>query len=227
MKEYEIYSNLKVPLCSKTILRLDGRSFHFLAANLDFKKPYDEKFSNFMVDVCKNIFKEFAPIFIYTFSDEISILFNKLPYSGRVEKLDSILSGFASSALTINLTKEYELFKPITFDSRVITISDLEILRYFKWRQDESWRNCVNSYGAWALNKKYSKEEAIKKIKGLKSQEIHELLFNIGINLNNLPTWQKRGIAIYKDDSKKIIDDFNIPKFTNDFFKSINVISVK
>ena len=41
MKEYEVYSSLKVPKNSKIIVRLDGRSFHKLADDLDLFKPYD------------------------------------------------------------------------------------------------------------------------------------------------------------------------------------------
>ena len=44
MKDYEVYSSLKVPKNSKLIVRLDGRSFHSLARDLDLEKPYDENF---------------------------------------------------------------------------------------------------------------------------------------------------------------------------------------
>ena len=44
MKEYEVYSSLKVPKNSKIIVRLDGRSFHKLADDLDLVKPYDGNF---------------------------------------------------------------------------------------------------------------------------------------------------------------------------------------
>ena len=74
MKEYEVYGGLKVPVNSKIILRLDGRSFHSLAKNLNLEKPYDEDFARLMVKVSKDLFNEFAPVFIYTFSDEINIL---------------------------------------------------------------------------------------------------------------------------------------------------------
>ncbi|MBQ1834258.1 MAG: hypothetical protein II111_00910, partial [Oscillospiraceae bacterium] len=40
--------------------------------------------------------------------------------------------------------------------------------------------------------------EATEKIKGLKSKDIHDLLFERGINLNDVDTWKKRGIGIYK-----------------------------
>jgi len=227
MKEYEIYSSLKVPLCSKTVLRLDGRSFHTLSSNLNLEKPFDEGFVNVLSEVCTDIFKEFSPLFIYAFSDEINILLDTLPFSGRVEKLDSIFSSFASSSFTSNLGKIHNLdsIKPIAFDSRVIVVTDNEIPKYFKWRQDESWRNCVNSYGIWALKREFSNEIANEKIKGLNLSDIHDLLFDMGINLNDVPTSEKRGFAFYKTDSG-IFKDKEIPKFNNEFFKDIGIIKM-
>ena len=73
LKDYEIYSNLKVPKGSNIVLRLDGRKFHTLAKTLNLEKPYDSNFAKLMIEVCKDLFNEFSPKFIYTFSDEINI----------------------------------------------------------------------------------------------------------------------------------------------------------
>ncbi len=239
MKEYEVYGDLKVPINSKIILRLDGRSFHSLAKNLNLKKPYDKDFAKLMVKVSKDLFNEFAPRFIYTFSDEISILLNNIPFNGRIEKTNSVIASFAASSFTYNLDKQ--IGKAVAFDSRIIPITNEDIPKYFKWRQDEAWRNCINAYGIYTLKSKYSDEVANKKIKGLKSNDIHELLFKEGINLNDVDNWQKRGIAIYKQNkeivgyNKKqgknqtsyrsfLFADLEIPIFSENFFKSIDII---
>lgn len=244
MKEYEVYSDLKVPKNSKIILRLDGRGFHSLSKLLNLEKPYDSNFSDLMVDVSLDIFKEFSPIFSYTFSDEISLILDEIPFNGRIEKLDSVIASFASSSFSFNLNnyfKNANLNKPISFDSRVIPIKDCDIPKYFKWRQDESWRNCVNSYGIWVLKNQFSDKLANEKIKGLKYQEIHDLLFDNGINLNDVDNWKKRGICLYKKDKevfgfnkkknkeqssfrKYIYKDYNIPKFSSKFFNDIDII---
>lgn len=212
MKDYEIYSSIKVPKNSNIILRLDGRKFHRLAEVLNLEKPYDDHFNGIMSNLCLDIFNQFSPKFIYAFSDEISILLDEIPFSGRIEKLNSVFPSLASSSFTYHLMNEFSeefnldalsvnekntLF-PISFDSRVIPINDDDICDYFKWRQDEAWRNCVNAYGIWALKKDYSPEIANQKIKGLKSSEIHDLLYERGINLNDVETWKKRGFGIYK-----------------------------
>ena len=236
MKKYEVYADLRVPVNSKIIVRLDGRSFHSFAQKMDLEKPYDDNFYRIMVKVCKDLFEEFSPIFIYTFSDEISILMDNVPFNGRIEKINSVMASFASSSFTYNYGKEFP--KPVAFDSRIIPINDSDIYAYFKWRQDESWRNCVNAYGIHFLKSEYSSSEANEKINGLNLSDIHELLFQNGINLNDVETWKKRGIGIYrknkeikgfnKKESKEQISyrsyiyvDCNLSIFSKDFFNKL------
>lgn len=239
MKEYEIYSNLKTPKGTNIIIRLDGRKFHTLSEKINLKKPYDYKFSQIMAEVCLSLFKEFSPKFIYTFSDEISILLSEIPFSNRIEKINSVFASIASSSFTLNLNKIFNIQNQlISFDSRIIPLNNEDIVKYFKWRQDEAWRNCVNSYGIWALKQDYSKKEANEKFKGLKSKDIHELLFQKNINLNNVETWQKRGIGLYKKNKKiegfnpktqektksnrkYIYTDYNLDLLKKDFFNKI------
>lgn len=236
MKEYEIFSDLRVPVNSKIIVRLDGRSFHSFARKMNLTKPYDDNFYKVMVEVSKELFKEFSPLFIYTFSDEISILLDKIPFNGRVEKINSIMASFTSSSFSINYNEEFP--KAIAFDSRIIPINDNEIYDYFKWRQDEAWRNCVNGYGVHFLKSKYSSKTANEKINGLDLSDIHELLFKDGINLNDVEIWKKRGIGVYrknkeikgynKKEKKEQISyrsfihvDCNLPIFSKEFFNEL------
>ncbi|MBQ6098912.1 MAG: guanylyltransferase [Methanobrevibacter sp.] len=239
MKDYEVYSSLKVPKNSKVIMRLDGRSFHSLARDLNLVKPYDENFYKVISEVCRDLFEEFSPLFIYTFSDEISLLFDKLPYDGRIEKLNSVIAGFTSSSFVLHYNTDFK--KPPAFDSRIIPINDENILEYFKWRQEESWVNCVNSHGISYLKSKYSNNVANDKINGMSLSDVHELLFQNGINLNDVETYKKRGIGIYRKNKKvvgfnkkenkeqtsyrsHIYIDWQIPKFSEEFFKEIGVL---
>lgn len=236
MKEFEVYSSLKVPKNSKIIVRLDGRSFHKLARDLQLVKPYDKHFYEVMAEVCNDLFKEFSPLLVYTFSDEISLLLDNVPFEGRIEKINSVMASFTASSFVMHYDADFK--KPPSFDSRVIPISDDDVLDYFRWRQDESWRNCINSYGISYLQSKYSNNEANDKINGLKSNEIHELLYQNGINLNDVETYKKRGIAVYRKN-KKVVGfnkkenkeqisyrsyvyvDWEIPKFNKEFFENI------
>ena len=202
-------------------------------------KPYDRNFYQVMAVVCEDLFREFSPSFVYTFSDEISLLLNNIPFDGRIEKINSVMAGFASSSFVIHYDVDFK--KPPAFDSRIIPINDDDILDYFRWRQDESWTNCVNSHGISYLKTKYSNNEANDKINGMKLNEIHELLFQNGINLNDIETYKKRGIGIYRKNKKVVgfnkkenknqtsyrsyvFTDWELPIFNEDFFKSIGVI---
>ena len=239
MKEYEIFSELKVPKNSNIIVRLDGRSFHTLARDLDLEKPYDEDFYKAVSEVCKDLFNEFSPSFIYAFSDEISILLNDIPFNGRIEKINSVFASFTSSSFLMHFDRDFK--KPVAFDSRIVPIDEGNIVNYFRWRQDEAWRNCINSYASHFLKSKYSNDEVNAKLNGLKSSDIHELLFQNGINLNDVETWKKRGVAIYKKNKKVegfnkkenktqisyrkyLYVDLDIPIFDEEFFKEAGVI---
>lgn len=239
MKEFEVYSSLKVPKNSKIVIRLDGRSFHKLAKDLELVKPYDDNFYEVMSEVCRDLFEEFSADFAYTFSDEISLLLNNVPFDGRIEKINSIMASFASSSFVMHYNREFK--KPPAFDSRIIPINDGDIFDYFKWRQDESWRNCVNSHGIAYLKSKYPNTEANDKINGMKLSDIHEFLFENGINLNDVETYKKRGIAVYRKNKKVVgfnkkenknqtsyrsylYTDWELPIFSEKFFNEIQVI---
>ncbi len=236
MKDYEVYSSLKVPKNSKIIIRLDGRSFHKLAGDLNLVKPYDDNFYKVFAKVCEDLFKEFSPLFAYAFSDEISLLFDKVPFDGRIEKLDSVIASFTASSFVINYDAEFK--KPPAFDCRIIPICDEDILTYFRWRQNEAWRNCVNSHGVSYLKTKYSNTQANDKIKGMNTSDVHELLFENGINLNDVETYKKRGFGIYRKNKKVVgfnkkenknqtsyrsyvYTDWDLPIFSQEFFNEV------
>ncbi len=239
MKDFEVYSSLRVPKNSKIVVRLDGRSFHKLARDLGLVKPYDDNFYEVISKVCRDLFEEFSAQFVYTFSDEMSLLLDNVPFDGRIEKINSVMASFAASSFVMHYGVEFK--KPPAFDSRIIPINDDDILNYFRWRQDESWRNCVNSHGIAYLKTKYSNAEANGKIKGMNLSDIHELLFENGINLNDVETYKKRGIAVYRKDKKvvgfnkkenrnqtsyrsHIYTDWELPIFNEKFFRNIGVI---
>lgn len=249
MKDYEIFSNLKMPAGSKILLRLDGRGFYKFSKNKRLKKPYDPFFAEVMVNTAISLFREFAPAFIYTFSDEFNILLSDIPFSGRLEKIDSVFAGFTSTSFLYNWVRSKflekseinneELFKVldvISFDCRVIPVSQSLVGEYFKQRQNEAWRNCLNGYTYWTLRKEMGKKEAMVQLEGLKSNQMHELLFKRGINIAEVPAWQRKGIGIYKIDKningynpltkekvsttrKKITTDWDLPIFSDEFFK--------
>ncbi|MCE5213665.1 MAG: guanylyltransferase [Methanobacterium sp.] len=247
MKECEIFSNLRVPCGSKIVIRCDGRNFSRLASNLKLEKPYDLDFVKAMITSCHEFFQEFSPSFIYTFSDEVNILLDDIPFNGRLEKINSVFSSFISGALTrqILLDKRFsnsiegsETFKSISFDSRIIPLNSEGLVAYFKDRQDEAWRNCLNGYAYWILRQKYSKNEATQILDKKKTPEIHELLYGRNVNITEVPAWQRRGVGIYRKIIKvagynplkkeevtttrrRPFTNWDLPLFDDEFFRKI------
>lgn len=250
MKESEIYSNLRVPSGSRIVIRVDGRSFSKLARVLKLKKPYDLDFVKMMVSSCHYFFQEFSPSFIYTFSDEMNILLDEVPFSGRVEKLDSVFASFLAGSFSSGVFQsgrfgkildDSNTFKPISFDSRVIPLNKRGVVEYFKERQDEAWRNCLNGYAYWTLSQEYDKNRATQILKGKKKQELHDLLYERDVNITEVPLWQRRGVAIYREKvqvegynpikQEKMVSqrwkpfiDWDLPILSEEFFFSREIL---
>ncbi|MGZ4857076.1 MAG: tRNA(His) guanylyltransferase Thg1 family protein, partial [Methanobacteriaceae archaeon] len=234
-------SSLRVPYGSYIVIRLDGRNFSQLSRKLGLKKPFDLEFFQNLLQAACHLYKEFSPNLIYVFSDEINLLLEHIPFAGRLEKINSVFASFLSGSLTREIIKTDKFIKglkeskPISFDSRIIPLSEEGVIQYFQERQKEAWRNCLNGYAYWTTRKDYSKREAMDLLHKKKSKKLHDILFKKGINMAHLPTWQRRGVGIYKkkvqvegqnpligekvlSDRMKIFIDWELPIFDKQFF---------
>lgn len=204
---WEIYSGLcaRAPL----VARADGRGFKKVLEGS--KKPYDIDFAQSMVGAVKCLFSDFGPVPVlaFTISDEISLVFLDAPFAGRVEKIDSLIAGFLSAALSLNLCR------PVSMDCRTIPICRAEIVTYLAERQDEAWRNHVFSYGFYLLQEEgFSGTQAMEKLRGLGEAEIHEIVFQKGINLARTPAWERRGIMVSRKGGQ-VVSDWDLPLFSS------------
>jgi tRNA(His) 5'-end guanylyltransferase len=204
MDNYEIFANLAT--IPPVFVRLDGRAFHGLTKKYGFAKPFDDRFSTAMVNTCRALVADsgLAPVFAYTFSDEISLYFNGLPFSGRVEKIDSVAASYAASALTIALGAD----EPLAFDARIVQANTESAIAYMTGRQDEAWRNHLNAYCQQALIVEgMDATDAARQLKGMPAQELHEMMHKRGTNLAKTPAWQRRGVLVRKKVVEK--DGYN------------------
>jgi len=200
MENREIFSAItSIP---PVFLRLDGRAFHTLTADLGLQKPFDDLFNKAMVAVCTSLISDsgLSPEFAYTFSDEINLFINKLPFNGRIEKIDSVAASYAASSLTIALGS----ISPLSFDCRVIPATPEFAIEYLINRQGEAWRNHINAYCQQSLIAEgMNGREAAHRLKGMQSQEMHEMMFSRGVNLSDTPAWQRRGVLMHKEKCEK------------------------
>lgn len=196
-RDRELYRDIKA--IPPFFVRADGRNFRRLLSN--FEKPYDKRFARGMAKAVEVFFKNSGldAKLAYIFSDEINLFFVHRPFNGRIEKLDSVIAGFLASALTIVL----DFKEAIAFDARVIPVCG-RVPEYLARRQAEAWRNHVNAYGYYGLRDSgLSGEEAEKRLREMKAGDVHEMLFRMGINLNETPKWQRRGILVAKQGYEK------------------------
>lgn len=223
MKEYEMPTKLVLPKRMPMIIRVDGRSFHQFLRTAD--KPLDEKVKIAMDNVAVELVEHIeGAVFAYVQSDEVSVLvinYKTLDYSpwfgNELQKIVSISASIATSAFN----DKWKELNPgnkgnAMFDSRVFVIPKEEVCNYFVWREKDWSRNSVQM----VARSKFSHS----KLYGKTGEEMQEMLFKEkGINWSELPTWQKRGRAVYKEQHGEgaatrtnIKIDNEIPVFTQD-----------
>lgn len=179
------------------VARLDGRSFTRLTKKkYSFDVPFDERVRNHMVETARHVMDcGFNVIYGYTESDEISLLFHpdEDSFGRKTRKIISILSGEASGKFSILLGDS------ACFDCRLSLLPSVGIVTdYFRWRNEDAHRNALSSYCYW-LHRKQGKDAkaATKALLRMSVAHKNELLFQNGINFNEVPNWQKRGVGLY------------------------------
>jgi tRNA(His) guanylyltransferase len=203
MRIYETAHDHCVMPDIQIVVRLDGRTFTRLTKEIqNFEAPFDVRFRDLMVDTVDHLMNcGFNVVYGYTQSDEISLLLHPREGAfGRKErKLNSILAGEASAYFSLKLGMV------AVFDSRVCQLPTEElVVDYFRWRQEDAHRNALNGHCYWALRREGKRiDEATNLLVRLSVADKNELLFRRGINFNDLPNWQKRGIGLYWEDYAK------------------------
>jgi len=179
------------------VARLDGRSFTRLTKEVHgFAAPFDERFRDLMIDTVRHLMQVgLAVAYGYTESDEISLLLahNESAFGRKERKLNSVLAGEASASFSLRLGAV------ACFDCRISQLpGERDVLDYFRWRQEDAHRNALNAHCYWRLRAEgHDAARATATIAGLSVAEKNELLFQRGINFNDLPNWQKRGIGVH------------------------------
>lgn len=194
MRAREWFHSLTLLPGAWTIIRVDGRSFSRFTETR-FDKPFDPRFSALMTDAAKALLTELGARYAYTESDEISVVLDpSFDLFGReVEKLVSLSASIATAAFT------HAAGEPATFDSRIWMGTSLdEVVDYLSWRQADAARCALNGWCYWTLrNEGRSARQATRELERTSISAKNELLYARGINFNELPTWQRRGVALW------------------------------
>jgi tRNA(His) 5'-end guanylyltransferase len=199
--DWEIYSGIEIP-DKPVFVRLDGWKFHGLCQKLKLRRPYDRFFAAALAEASKPFFSIFGANLAYIFSDEINLLFLRRPGFARIEKIDSVFAGIASSVFTAAMRKKFRRMPAVAFDCRAIPmLRKPDIARYLIWRQAECFRNHNNSWAHHALVKSgLSPAAAQRRLSGMGTAQIRKMLKEqFGLDLWATPTWQRNGLLMYKE----------------------------
>lgn len=252
MKGYENISRIYLTRRMPVLIRLDGKAFHSFTKGFQrpFDNILMETMWKTTKYICENIM---GCKIGYTQSDEIQLLLTDYDnittqawFDKNIQKMCSISASMATLAFnnvfTNTVNKEYNrivenpteedknnletidklfdiYFKRTStalFDSRVYVIPKEEVCNAFIWRQQDATRNAIQMVGQANFSH--------KQLQNKNCNQIQEMLFQEkGINFNDLPTYQKRGVCIvketyYKDEAERSrwIVDKDIPIFTQD-----------
>lgn len=204
MRVFETAHDLCVLPGIYMVARLDGRSFTRLTKEVhQFEAPFDARFRDMMLATAEHLMTGcgFNFVYGYTQSDEISLLFglDDNSFQRKLRKLISVLSGEASAKFSLLLGAVG------VFDCRICELPSVDlVVDYFRWRNEDAHRNALNAHGYWLLRKQgKAVGEATAAMSGLSVAQKNELLFQNGVNFNDLPLWQKRGSGLYWEEYER------------------------
>jgi tRNA(His) 5'-end guanylyltransferase len=201
---YEDASRAYLPRRMPMIIRVDGRAFHTLTANM--KRPWDDAMIETMLYVAKYLCENVQNTKLaYVQSDEISLLltdYDRLTteawFDRNIQKMTSISAALATLAFNKKI-KDYYPEKEGVFDSRVFVLPREEVCNYYLWRQNDATRNSVQMLARSVFSH--------KSLDGLNNAEVQDrLVLEKGINWNDTSTHKKRGACVRKIGEEWKID---------------------
>jgi len=222
MKDYENAYRLQLPKRMPVIIRIDGKAFHSYTRGM--KKPFDKELMEAMWETCKFLAQNIMGCkLVYTQSDEISLLltnYDKLTteswFNNNLQKIVSIASSLATAKFNEIMREKYPEKQLAMFDARAWVLPQEEVCNYFLWRQQDATKNSISMVAQANFSHK-----SLQGIHGSQMQD--KLMLEKGINWNNLPVWQKRGVCICKNkylingaERSKWEIDLDIPIFSQD-----------
>lgn len=204
MRSFEtVYDQCALPAVH-LVARLDGRSFTRLTKELcDFDTPFDVRFRDMMLGMAEGLMSEigFGVLFGYQQSDELSLLIapDENAFQRKLRKLYSLLAAEASGRFSLALGR------PAAFDCRISVLPTIElVVDYFRWRNEDAARNALSAHCYWMLRRQgRSAAQATAALNGRNAAEKNELLFRGGLNFNDVPSWQKRGIGLVWEEREE------------------------
>jgi tRNA(His) guanylyltransferase len=202
MKNYEGVSRLQLPKRMPVIIRIDGAHFHTYTKGME--KPFDKDLAQVFWETCQYLAQNVMGCqVVYHQSDEISLLltnYHKLTteswYGNNLQKIVSVSASIATAKFNEIMRAKYPNIPLATFDSRAWVLPHDEVCNYFLWRQQDATKNSISMVA--------QSNFPHKQLQGLNGTQLQDkLMIEKGINWNDIPVWQKRGVCIVKETYMK------------------------
>jgi tRNA(His) 5'-end guanylyltransferase len=200
LRSQEIYQSQRFLPGAWVILRVDGRGFSGLT-EAHYTKPFDERFRDHMHAAATALMEDMQGALAYVQSDEISVL---LPpdwdlFDRRQEKAVSLAAAIAAAHFSLAAGRA------VQFDGRAwVGCRADDVADYFCWRQADATRCALSTTAYWVLrNEGQTVRQATRALEGATISQKNELLFERGVNFNELPVWQRRGAVIVWETYEK------------------------
>ncbi|KAL1503703.1 hypothetical protein AB1Y20_012176 [Prymnesium parvum] len=206
-----------IDLARPCVIRLDGHCFSTYTRG--FARPYDERIHRAMVSTAADLLEHFNAVTAYTESDEISLFYPSaqgasvsVPFNGRVQKLVSVTSGYASARFNMHMlaqtfdlqdTHDAALRARVErcdahFDSRAFSLPDAEgVAKYMLWR---AVHDCQRNSISMLAQAHFPPARLLR----VSSQSMLQMLCDeAGVDWNDCPAFFKWGTYIKKEEFNK------------------------
>lgn len=154
-----------------------------------------------MAATVEHLLTEIRALYGFTQSDEISLLFPRERdlFNRKLRKLNSVLAGTASAKFSLGLGDLG------CFACRICELRGTkQVVDYFRWRSEDAHRNALNAPCYWLVRRQGADATpATNRLRALSVAGKNEMLFQNGINFNDLPARKKRGIGVYWEEYQK------------------------
>ncbi len=210
-----------------SVVRIDGKGFTKFTRAHGFSKPNDSEGLHLMNAAACAVMREFPFDIVLGFgqSDEYSFVFRRdsLIYKRRMSKLLSLVVSYFTGWY-VRLWSAYfpgvELQWVPAFDGRCVLYPNERVLRdYLAWRQVDVHVNCQYNTCYWMLYREEIDKagggggDGVEEIdvgvgkrvqgmlKGTMTSDKNEIMFQRGVNYNNLPPmWRKGSVCVWVED---------------------------
>lgn len=212
----EVEATRKVPKGQYMLARLDGRAFS--AFTQPMTKPFDETFTNLMIETTKHVMHQLGANIAFTQSDEMTFCWwlpvdseSDYPFAGRIQKVCSLSAALASTFFASRINwhvntwieeglKGFDrvLDQPPIFDARVWGCqTDEGAIDAFADRERDCQRNAVSMVAHTFITP--------KKLMGVSTRDRLRMLEEMGVNYGKYPLENRYGSYIIRKKVKRLL----------------------